>query len=882
MKKLKALKISLVFALLTCIFCLPLPVKAAQTSKDTTEINIVFDDSGSMSEESYGITSWSQAKYAMEVFAAFMGNEDTVNVYPMSQSDTSNVFFTLKGSDQPEARVKKINDMNGYGATPIQPVVDAGQALQKSKADHKFLVVLTDGSFYDGFQDIPQEEAEKTIKGFADKDGITVIYVGIGPASQNIPVNGQAGIESYKIDADSILATITDIAQKVFSLQKIDVSAGDPCSFSVDIPISKLIIFAQGKNPEISDVQENGNPIKERAQSVNVKVDDSTPKPEGSPNAKVAPDLAGKVVTYKAPDANKPFASGNYTFKSSVKNVEVYIEPGIAFRTRLIGKSETGNTIDLSGTDAISSGEYKVDIEIYNPLDNQLIDPSKSALLKDSTFSLVVVDKDGNKQEFSNGEDAVLPPGDSTFHAEARLPGNISMVEDGKTITVEAGDLTVLFSQPGGYSLDTANLECEVPIQVSVLSPDGKVYDASNANELSFTMNGTEGISWKAEPAGNGVFTLLPSFSAPEKSAAISSDEMTLEVEVTANRGSYTQSGKTSADLKLFTIAPLPLHIELTNPPETFGDGSQKYMFDPNQRGTGSSAYILAKVQVEEEGGGLRDMTEEEWEAGLKGFNISAIPQYPSFIWRIVKWFCGQSLSFDIVKGEGTSTYRFYLSGLSAVNVLPNTSNLDVKLSFTLPNGMKEEGQAEDLVSVLPLSIWAYILLLVIILVIVVLLLMLLIMEILKPRFPRNLRMYLEGQCRDAPQGKVLAIPDQKTHPGPLIIEPSSRKHRFWPPLKPETLSFNIKATQTLGLLGITLTYAASRKGVTLMNPRCLERAANFTYGKHDEWEFKKLKQGATWNLQYSTHCYCRNLADGNFIDGTITFFLKAGKKKKH
>lgn len=42
------------------------PISAMETSKDTTQINVVYDDSGSMSNSR--MDSWSQAKYAMEVF----------------------------------------------------------------------------------------------------------------------------------------------------------------------------------------------------------------------------------------------------------------------------------------------------------------------------------------------------------------------------------------------------------------------------------------------------------------------------------------------------------------------------------------------------------------------------------------------------------------------------------------------------------------------------------------------------------------------------------------------------------------------------------------------------------------------------------------------
>lgn len=65
-------------------------------SSPTRVINLVYDDSGSMIEtdivDSNGNTvkydelvdTWCQAKYAIEVFAALLGDNDTLNVYIMS------------------------------------------------------------------------------------------------------------------------------------------------------------------------------------------------------------------------------------------------------------------------------------------------------------------------------------------------------------------------------------------------------------------------------------------------------------------------------------------------------------------------------------------------------------------------------------------------------------------------------------------------------------------------------------------------------------------------------------------------------------------------------------------------------------------------------
>ena len=52
-------------------------------------VSVVYDDSGSMIEDDNGtyVDRWCQAKYAMEVFAAMLGEKDTLNIFFMSDYD---------------------------------------------------------------------------------------------------------------------------------------------------------------------------------------------------------------------------------------------------------------------------------------------------------------------------------------------------------------------------------------------------------------------------------------------------------------------------------------------------------------------------------------------------------------------------------------------------------------------------------------------------------------------------------------------------------------------------------------------------------------------------------------------------------------------------
>lgn len=62
-------------------------------------IHLVYDDSGSMIRANgEQVDRWCQAKYAMEVFAAMLGENDTMNIYYMSA-------FEGNGSRQPTIRM---------------------------------------------------------------------------------------------------------------------------------------------------------------------------------------------------------------------------------------------------------------------------------------------------------------------------------------------------------------------------------------------------------------------------------------------------------------------------------------------------------------------------------------------------------------------------------------------------------------------------------------------------------------------------------------------------------------------------------------------------------------------------------------------------------
>ena len=115
----KALSVFLILVLLvTPLLGLTLPANA-ETYIPSRTINLVYDDSGSMIKTGgQYVDTWCQAKYAMEVFAAMLGERDTLNIYYMSDyvySTAAPPKLTLTGRKNAtvtESNVQKIHDLD--------------------------------------------------------------------------------------------------------------------------------------------------------------------------------------------------------------------------------------------------------------------------------------------------------------------------------------------------------------------------------------------------------------------------------------------------------------------------------------------------------------------------------------------------------------------------------------------------------------------------------------------------------------------------------------------------------------------------------------------------------------------------------------------------
>lgn len=139
-----------VFYILVCAISICFMQKCevyAEDSAHTRVIQVVYDDSGSMIKNSGGesVDTWCQAKYAMEVFAALLGEQDTLNVYVMSDFNngaTAEPHLILNGKDGAEVNVEKIHNMITRASnTPFNTVKKAYEDLKKA---HYFKKIISE------------------------------------------------------------------------------------------------------------------------------------------------------------------------------------------------------------------------------------------------------------------------------------------------------------------------------------------------------------------------------------------------------------------------------------------------------------------------------------------------------------------------------------------------------------------------------------------------------------------------------------------------------------------------------------------------------------------------------------------------------------------
>lgn len=387
-------------------------------SSHARTIGLVIDDSGSMFADDSGeaLDRWSQAKYSLEVFAALLGPEDTLNVYRMSDfSDTSSAAaqLQLKGSEPTSSRVAKIHGMQLVGGgTPYNPVRQAYKDLVASEAATKWLIVLTDGEFNDRETSDVQTDLRGFVKDNTDESSsLRVAFLSIGPDAPAIANEPEQGIYYEKApESSDLLGKMTAFSNVIFERNLIPQSAMG--AISPDIPLAEAVVFAQGQDVSIGDATTPDGAIPP-ASTVTVSWAQNQDASYSGREVPAVPnqDLLGALATYN------DLPEGNISFDvSGAQVVDIFYTPQVDFGVELL--DENGARVDA---DKIVGGEYTVR---YGFMDDNC-SFIESPLLGDVTYSARVV-RDGDivADNFQSGDVLDLEEGSLTLEVAARYLGN--------------------------------------------------------------------------------------------------------------------------------------------------------------------------------------------------------------------------------------------------------------------------------------------------------------------------------------------------------------------------------------------------------------------------------------------------------------------------
>lgn len=403
----------------------------AEKQQGTTKraIYVVFDNSGSMYGD--GNKAWSQATYAMEVFAAMMNYEsgDVMKVFPMHDITTDgNTGSATKSSMEIRGKDDIAQIHNMYtpkpGGTPYTQVNNAAGELTKllnaGSVDEGWLVVLTDGDFDN---DIPASGLKADLEGkAAANENLYVQYLAIGTDVKNIPEgNADKGLYAQKAgNTSEVVNELAEISNRIFKRNEYAGYSSEDSGLEFDIPLRKLIVFAQGKDVKIGSLKnEEGGEVK--LQSDTAVSYSSTDGAGLTTFVKSTPvkdtSLKGQVAVFAD---ESPIVAGKYTLDvSGADSIQIYYEPDVKFEAGLY----KGDTKMEEGT--IEGGAYTVKVGFVDQLSGKYIKSSK--LLGEPKYTVSI---NGETQELT-GKDGASQSIDVEVDGESlELTADVNYLKD--------------------------------------------------------------------------------------------------------------------------------------------------------------------------------------------------------------------------------------------------------------------------------------------------------------------------------------------------------------------------------------------------------------------------------------------------------------------
>jgi len=502
-------------------------------------INVVYDDSGSMiTSKGQPVDTWCQAKYAMEVFAAMLGTADTMNIYVMSDFGSGRISsapkLVLRGEDGQNTNVSKVHNMiTAAGNTPFDSVRKAYSDLKETAADEKWLVVLTDGEFQ-GVDDMNAYFAGKS----AD---INVMFLGMGPDASEIRSDPANGIYSEKAaTSDQILNEIMGICTRIFNSDRLEVRASEK-TIAFDVPMSELVVFAQGANVSINGVV-NAEGKKFLSSTQPVVVQYSERAATNYEDYIIARNLKGSICSFK-----DDFAVGSYTLDvAGADTIEVYYKPNVEIAAYLTDSSGA----EVTSLENLKAGEYTITFGFVKAGTMEKVD--QSSLLGEVSYSAMVTNNGVTHEKiYTSGDKIYIEEGSLEIDATANYLEYNSVSTHLDYSIYEDKNIGLSVIETPTYQITKDGLEASAPIRIQAMMEGGEitaeqwdkmsliqVYADSSAVEAGYGAFAVE----KSETPG--IYNVYPSLSDGPLRASLY-EECNFLVSYDEKHGEATWSGTT-------------------------------------------------------------------------------------------------------------------------------------------------------------------------------------------------------------------------------------------------------------------------------------------------------------------------------------------------
>lgn len=488
----------------------PLAIAESEGAQKPKAICIVYDDSGSMEGE--GNFAWEQAHYAIEVFAAMLGPNDTMEIFTMSSADegATEPDLIINGSAEMSERVAAAhsNFSKTHGWTNFNAAVTASERLKIKSPDEydRYLVILTDGAFNvcDNLDSTEREDneigtarratneqvaaaAQNHLKTWSTTDQINVEYVAMGnDASDFLPTSDGNRLRVSTIDGGHILSGIIDESNLIFGRGELNSYNAGSGELNLEIPTKRIVVFAQGQGVSIGDLE--GTDPKAKAEKAQVSHVDTPHDPdyrnaEGKSgnediwDGKADPSLQGRVAVF-TPVSGEGFNVG--TAHLNIENadtVNIYYQPYVDIELTLVDSSGNQFIADSAGVIPITADDYSLSYRLLNPfnpeeeIDSPLIDKNKLR------FSTRLTYENGDEIILGESDSFRISDGTGTITSFAAITDEVS-IDKRYDVVVMPRDLEVAVVGKPKEPLDVHTLSESDPLIVKV-TKSGQPLDQS-------------------------------------------------------------------------------------------------------------------------------------------------------------------------------------------------------------------------------------------------------------------------------------------------------------------------------------------------------------------------------------------------------------------